>query len=137
MSKLEEACGCDVPDVLKATVISVIEDHCNSCLSPIAIDLISLGDLPEDFKLLFSELMKHVYSMKSNSRALVVKVLKVFAEYENPCDPQNGTPVPPSSAEHDNGFHEPTVAEVVLYASCSLFFFINIFLIFLPFIFSI
>jgi hypothetical protein len=38
LSKLEEACGCEVPDSLKATVMNVIEDHCKSCISPIAID---------------------------------------------------------------------------------------------------
>lgn len=58
--KLEEACGCDVPDDLKTTVLIVIEDHCKSCLSPIPIDLVALGGLHDDFKKLFNKLMYHV-----------------------------------------------------------------------------
>jgi hypothetical protein len=64
LSKLEEVCGCDVPDILKAGVVSLIEHHCKSCLSLIPIDLVSLGDLPNDFKTLFTKLMAHVYGLK-------------------------------------------------------------------------
>lgn len=67
LSKIKEACGCEVPDSLKATMMNVIEDHCKSCLSPIPIDLVSLGSLPGDFKKLFSKLMNNVYSFKQNS----------------------------------------------------------------------
>ena len=64
LSKLEEVCGYNVTDILKASVVSMIEDHCKSCLSPIHIDLVSLGDLPGDFKTLFTKLMAHVYGLK-------------------------------------------------------------------------
>lgn len=115
LSKLEEACGCDVPDDLKAIVLSVIEDHCKSCLSPIPIDLVALGALPNDFNNLFNKLMRHVYSLKSKSRDLVVKVLKVFADYENPSDPPGCSTVPPSSPDHDNGIHEANSTQVLVF----------------------
>lgn len=76
LSNLDEACGCNVPDSLKASVLNVIESHCKSCLSPIPIDLVSLGDLPNDFKTIFTKLMSLVCSFKYQSKKLVVKVLK-------------------------------------------------------------
>ena len=32
LSKLEAACGCDVPDSLKASLLNVNEEHCKGCL---------------------------------------------------------------------------------------------------------
>jgi molybdopterin-biosynthesis enzyme MoeA-like protein len=123
LKKLEEACGCDVPDDLKAIVLSVIEDHCKSCLSPISIDVVSLGTLPDEFKKLFNKLMQHVYSLKSKSRDLVLKVLKVFADYESGLADHEvcASRLSPRVAEHGTGIHKTNLDEV-LFLSCFLFF---------------
>ncbi|OQU85390.1 hypothetical protein SORBI_3004G230700 [Sorghum bicolor] len=113
LKKLEEACGCDVPDDLKAIVLSVIEDHCKSCLSPISIDVVSLGTLPDEFKKLFNKLMQHVYSLKSKSRDLVLKVLKVFADYESGLADREvcASRLSPRVAEHGTGIHKTNLDE--------------------------
>jgi hypothetical protein len=111
LSKFKEVCGCDVLDILKASVVSVIEDHGKSCLYLIYIDLVSLGDLPNDFKTLFTKLMVHVYGLKSKSRELVLKVLKLFAYYDNSYDDLVSLVIHTSS-EHDNVVHEAHVPEV-------------------------
>jgi hypothetical protein len=114
LSKLEEVCCCDVPDILKVRVVSLIEDHCKSCFSPIPIDLASLGDLPDDFKTLFMKLMAHVFGLKSKSRDLVLKVLKLFADYDNSSYHPAASPVIPPSAERDIGVHETHVFQVFI-----------------------
>ncbi|KAG0534045.1 hypothetical protein BDA96_04G244900, partial [Sorghum bicolor] len=101
LKKLEEACGCDVPDDLKAIVLSVIEDHCKSCLSPISIDVVSLGTLPDEFKKLFNKLMQHVYSLKSKSRDL-----SGLADREV-C----ASRLSPRVAEHGTGIHKTNLDE--------------------------
>ncbi|CAD6225644.1 unnamed protein product [Miscanthus lutarioriparius] len=98
--KLEQACGCDVPDSLKSSILNVIEEHCKTCVPPIPIDLFSLGGLSDDLKKLFSKLMNHVYSFKEKSRELVVKVLKEFADYESSSDPHIPSPEMPSASEN-------------------------------------
>jgi hypothetical protein len=112
LSNFKEVCGCDVLDILKASVVSVIEDHGKSCLYLIYIDLVSLGDLPNDFKTLFTKLMVHVYGLKSKSRELVLKVLKLFADYDNSSDDPIASLVIHTSSEHDNVVHEAHVPEV-------------------------
>ncbi|CAD6259309.1 unnamed protein product [Miscanthus lutarioriparius] len=77
LSKLEEVCGCDVPDILKASVVSLIEDHCKSCVSPIPDDLLK-------------------------SRDLVLKVLKLFVDYDNSSDHPVASPMKPTSSDPDN-----------------------------------
>ncbi|OQU92436.1 hypothetical protein SORBI_3001G343766 [Sorghum bicolor] len=112
LTKLEEACGCHVPDSLKASLLEVIEDHCNSCLPSIPIDLVSLGALPVELKTMFSKLMNHVYSFKQNSEELVIKVLKEFADYESSSDPPTVSPVMASASKNVNAIHEPHDSQV-------------------------
>lgn len=114
LTKLEAACGCHVPDSLKASLLNVIEDHCNGCRPSIPVDLVSLGALHGELKIMFSKLMNHVYSFKRNSEELVIKVLKEFADYESSSDPPIDSPVMASASENVNAFHEPHDSEVLL-----------------------
>lgn len=93
-------------------MLSVLEEHCKSSLSAIPIDLVSLGDLPDDFKKLFTKLMAHVYSLKSKSRELVLKVLKVFADFDIGNDAHESSQLSPS--HHDNVVLSPNVTQVFL-----------------------
>jgi hypothetical protein len=88
---------------------------------------VSLGSLPGDFKKLFTKLMNHVYSFKQNSRELVVKVLKVFADYESPSDHNIPSPDMPNVSGNVNVVPEMHVPEVLLillhlFMSIQLFF---------------
>lgn len=129
-AKLEEACGCKVPECLQATVLNVIEDHCKSCISPIPIDLVSLAALPADFKKLFSKLMNHVYGLKYNSQELVLKVLREFDVYEGSSD--HGIPYPDMGNVSANvtvvpEMHDPEVLHVFLVCVILLLYFLFLF----------
>ena len=115
LSKLEQACGCEVPDSLKCSVLNVVEDHCKSCISPIPVDLVSLGALPDDLKKLFSKLMNHVYSFKQKSQELIVKVLKEFADYESSSNRNSPSPDLRSMSENMNVVPEMIDPEVFLF----------------------
>jgi len=114
LTKLEEACGCHVRDSLKASLLKVIEDHCNHCLPSIPIDLVSLGALPVELKTMFSKLMNHVYSFKQSLEELVIKVLKEFADYESSSDPPTVSPVMSSASKNVNAIHELHDSQVLL-----------------------
>ena len=129
LSKLEAACGCDVPDSLKASLLNVIEEHCKGCLPCIPIDLVSLGALPDDLKTMFSKLMNHVYSFKQKSQELVIKVPKEFANYESSSDPHIASPKMAAASGNVNGFHQPHDSQVLLQFVFMLFLFIHCFVI--------
>ena len=114
LSKLEAACGCDVPDSLKASLLNVIEEHCKGCLPCIHVDLVSLGALPDDLKTMFFKLMNHVYSFKQNSHELVIKVLKEFVDYESSSDPHIASLEMAAASGNVNGFHQPHDSQVLL-----------------------
>ena len=129
LSKLEAACGCDVPDSLKASLLNVIEEHCKGCLPCIHVDLVSLGALPDDLKTIFSKLMTQVYSFKQKSQELVIKVLKEFADYESSSDPHIASPKMAAALGNVNGFHQPHDSQVLLQFVFMLFLFIHCFVI--------
>jgi len=106
LSKLEVACGCDVPSSLKASLLNVIEEHCKGCFPCIPVDLVSLGALSDDLKTMFFKLMNHVYSFKQKSQELVIKVLKKFPDYESSSDPHIASPEMAAASENVNGFHQ-------------------------------
>lgn len=78
--KLESNARCKIPMQLKENICKVIEKYCLSCGFSVNFDVNSLNALPNEMKLTFIKLWKHVYSVCKMSQSLVLDVVRLLSE---------------------------------------------------------
>lgn len=107
--QLDEVSGCNLPDFLKDDICNLIESHTISSSLPVDINIAQIANLPENTKLFFMKLIDHVYRVDSNTKKMVLSILKVVSDAvdrqdnDHGCHEDHKSSVPSSSGIHVKG----------------------------------
>ncbi|XP_039841596.1 uncharacterized protein LOC120701852 [Panicum virgatum] len=99
LEKLDSFSGCNLPLTLKNNICYLIQKFCFNCGVSINMNVQSINSLPDDLKATFCALLKHVYSIDSHSKNLVLDLIKLLADSFG--DDDLGT-APSGSGPHGN-----------------------------------
>jgi len=99
LEKLDSFSGCNLPLTLKNNICCLIQKFCFNCGVSINMNVQSINSLPDDLKATFCALLKHVYSIDSHSKNLVLDLIKLLADSFG--DDDLGT-APSGSGPHGN-----------------------------------
>lgn len=81
MDALDSVSRCKVPIALKTSICKAIENHSFNCRMTLSLDLSVVSTLPEILLNPFTQLMKHVSRIDTNSKELVLDILKIITEF--------------------------------------------------------
>ncbi|KAG2590384.1 hypothetical protein PVAP13_5NG270440, partial [Panicum virgatum] len=99
LEKLDSFSGCNLPLTLKNNICCLIQKFCFNCGVSINMNVQSINSLPDDLKATLCALLKHVYSIDSHSKNLVLDLIKLLADSFG--DDDLGT-APSGSGPHGN-----------------------------------
>jgi hypothetical protein len=80
LQQLDEVAGCELPQALKFQISELVEKHCQMSGLSINLDVSSLGSLSDDLKKLFVKMMNYATNMNSNTKKLVIDLVKAISE---------------------------------------------------------
>lgn len=90
--KMDQVSGCKLPYSLKDTILKLIDKHTfNSGLS-VNMDLVSMANIPSEFKNLIGKLLNHVCDVDHRTRDLVIDLMKAISKAD-PSEAEEFSPV--------------------------------------------
>jgi hypothetical protein len=80
LEQLDVVAGCELPQALKFQISELVEKHCQMSGLSVNLDVFSLGSLSDDLKKLFVKMMNYATNMNSNTKKLVIDLVKAISE---------------------------------------------------------